>query len=321
MNKFSRPIGLTLGYVIDAQFADPKNYHPVAGFGTIARHLEKRIWANNKFSGMQFSAALVSGSALVGGLLGSFGKRSATTDIFITALSTWAVLGSQSLHNEAAKISNQLRDDQLIAARHQLTHLVSRKTDELTETEIARATIESLAENTSDAVIAPLFWGALLGPLGLFSYRAINTLDAMVGYRNPRYAKFGWASAKFDDWANFFPARLTALSIVACANTGRRKTAWHIWRRDGHTHPSPNGGPIEAATAGALNLMLGGINNYDNIIEYRHTLGDGTTPLGADIISAQKLLTRVNILGLIATAALAIASQSIAQRLTLRCTE
>jgi adenosylcobinamide-phosphate synthase len=156
---------------------------------------------------------------------------------------------------------------------------------------LVRATVESVAENTSDAAVAPLFWGAVAGLPGLIGYRAVNTLDAMVGYRSPRYARFGWAAARLDDVVNWVPARATAVLTVLVAPLagGSPAGAWHAWRRDGAAHPSPNAGRCEAALAGALGLRLGGRNVYGARIEERPTLGDGEPPVRGDIRRAVRL--------------------------------
>jgi adenosylcobinamide-phosphate synthase len=151
--------------------------------------------------------------------------------------------------------------------------------------------VESVAENTADAAVAPLFWGAVAGLPGLLAYRAVNTLDAMVGHRSPRYARFGWAAARLDDIANWVPARVTAALTVACAPVvgGSAAGAWRAWQRDGAAHPSPNAGRCEAAVAGALGLRLGGRNVYGTRVEDRPSLGDGRRPVTGDIRRAVRL--------------------------------
>jgi adenosylcobinamide-phosphate synthase len=201
----------------------------------------------------------------------------------------------------------------LPAARQQLTHLVGRDTHGLDEAGVARAAIESVAENTSDAVVAPLLAGALAGVPGLAAYRAANTLDAMVGHRSDRYVNFGWAAARLDDLLNWLPARLGAALVVGLAPTvgGDPAEARRIWRRDAKSHPSPNAGQIEAAFAGALDVRLGGVNQYDGRDEDRHTLGDGRPATRGDIEAANHLSTMVG-------AASAVAAVTLADRLTRR---
>lgn len=195
----------------------------------------------------------------------------------------------------------------LAAARRRLPHLAGRNPERLDETELARATVESIAENTSDAVVAPLVWGAAAGVPGLLAYRAINTLDAMVGHRSPRYERFGWASARLDDAANLLPARLTAALTVLAAPIagGSPRRALAVLRRDGHRHPSPNAGRCEAAFAGALGVRLGGANDYGGRVEHRPHLGDGDGPRVPDISRSVRLARAV---GLSAVALTAIAA-------------
>jgi adenosylcobinamide-phosphate synthase len=191
------------------------------------------------------------------------------------------------------------------AARALLPTLAGRDPSALDAGELARATVESVAENTSDAAVAPLVWGALAGLPGLLGYRAVNTLDAMVGYRSPRYARFGWAAARADDVANWLPARLTAALTVAVAPLagGSPRGALRVWWRDGAAHPSPNAGRCEAAAAGALGLRLGGRNVYGSRVEDRPVLGDGRAPASRDVARAVRLSRAV----WLAAAALAVA--------------
>jgi adenosylcobinamide-phosphate synthase len=184
-----------------------------------------------------------------------------------------------------------LEAEDLEGARARLSHLCGRDPSQLDVAGLARATVESVAENTSDAVVGPLMWGAVAGVPGLLAYRAVNTLDAMVGHRSPRYARFGWAAARLDDFANLAPARLTASLAVLLAPLvgGRPSAAVRAWRRDGHKHPSPNAGPVEAAFAGALGRTLGGRLAYSGRVEQRPLLGDGPAPTVDDIVRAARL--------------------------------
>jgi adenosylcobinamide-phosphate synthase len=190
---------------------------------------------------------------------------------------------------------SSLADGDLGAARAALPALAGRDPSALDPAGLARATVESVAENTSDAAVAPLFWGAVAGVPGLLGYRAVNTLDAMVGHRSPRYTRFGWAAARLDDAANWVPARLTAALTVACAPLvgGSASGALRTWWRDGAAHPSPNAGRCEAAMAGALGLRLGGRNVYGTRTEDRPLLGDGRPPVPADVRRAVRLSTAV----------------------------
>jgi len=225
----------------------------------------------------------------------------------LTAVATWTVLGAAGLAAEASGISRALESGDLGAARERLPALCGRDPDQLDPPGMARATVESVAENTSDAVVAPLFWGAVGGVPGLLAYRAVNTLDAMVGHRSPRYERFGWAAARLDDAVNWVPARLTALLTVALAPAvgGSSLRTLRILRRDGAAHPSPNAGRCEAAFAGALGVRLGGTNVYRGQPEPRGLLGDGPAPTALDIGRAVTLSRLVTIAAALASAAAA----------------
>lgn len=295
----ARALGLALGYAADQLFGDPRRWHPVSGFGKLARAAEHRLYADHRPAGVVFTTLLVGSAATLGYAADRATRRHPTLSVAVTALATWTVLGGRSLGHEARTINAQLRGGDLTAARRQVTHLVGRDPSQLDEKGIARATIESVAENTSDAVVAPLWWGAVLGPAGLLGYRAANTLDARVGHRTPRLERFGWASARFDDLLNLAPARLTALLTVALGDDHRG--ALRAWRRDARKHPSPNAGPVEASFAGALGIRLGGTNVYHGVVEDRGTLGDGPAPHPADIGRTARLASAVG-LGALATA-------------------
>ena len=199
--------------------------------------------------------ALVGGTAGAGALAERATRRRPVAHVVVTAAATWAVLGGTSLDREAERVARHLAGGLLPEAREQLTHLVGRDTTTLDEAGIARATIESVAENTSDAVVAPLLLGSVAGLPGLLGYRAANTLDAMVGHRNFRYERFGWAAARLDDVLNLAGARLTALLAAGLGDDPA--AAIRTWRRDAAGHPSPNAGPVEASFAGALGVRLG----------------------------------------------------------------
>jgi adenosylcobinamide-phosphate synthase len=287
---------LLLGAGLDVLIADPRCAHPVAAFGRAATAVESRIWADARGRGVVFALGCV-GSAATAGLLVEKVSRWTPLRVAVVALSTWAVLGGTTLSREAVTMSRLLDDNDLLAAREHLAHLCGRDTSTLDTAELTRATVESVAENTSDAVVAPLFWGAVAGTPGLLAYRAVNTLDAMVGHRNPRYERFGWAAAKLDDLANVIPARLTGILAAGLAPLvgGSPVAALRAMRRDGRNHPSPNAGQCEAAFAGALGVRLGGTNVYGETVERRGPLGDGRRPGPADIARAVRLSRAVGI--------------------------
>jgi adenosylcobinamide-phosphate synthase len=283
--------GLALGVVADLLLADPRRGHPVAGFGSAAAALERRLWRDARAAGAAYAAVCV-GTATA---LGTAGARLTAgrplARAALTGAVTWAVLGGTSLGRAAGTMEQHLAAGDLAAARAHLSSLAGRDPSTLGEAELVRATVESVAENTSDAAVAPLFWGAVAGLPGLLAYRAANTLDAMVGYRSPRYARFGWAAARLDDVLNWVPARMTAALTVLTAPLagGSPAGAWRAWQRDGAAHPSPNAGRCEAALAGALGLRLGGRNVYGTRVEERPTLGAGQPPVRGDISRAVRL--------------------------------
>jgi adenosylcobinamide-phosphate synthase len=263
----------------------------VAGFGTAAAALERRVWRDSRSSGAGYALALAGVAVALGTALDRGTRRYPVARTLVTAAATWTVLGGTSLGRAAGTMQRALASGNLAAARAALPALAGRDPSTLDEPELARATVESVAENTADAAVAPLVWGAVAGLPGLLGYRAVNTLDAMVGHRSPRYARFGWAAARLDDVANWVPARVTAALTVACAPLagGSAGGALRIWRRDGAAHPSPNAGRCEAAMAGALGLRLGGRNVYGSRVEDRPTLGDGRRPVADDIRRAVRL--------------------------------
>jgi adenosylcobinamide-phosphate synthase len=208
------------------------------------------------------------------------------------AAAIWAALGGRSLAREALAVAALLEGGEVGAARRRVRALVGRDPRALDEAELARAVVESVAENAVDAVIAPLFWAALGGAPAVLAYRAINTLDAMVGHKDERYREFGWAAARLDDLATWPAARLGALLTVAAAPAvgGSPRATARVLRRDGARHPSPNAGRAEAAAAGALGVRLGGVNRYGERLEHRPELGDGRLPEVVDIGRAVVLL-------------------------------
>jgi adenosylcobinamide-phosphate synthase len=299
-------VGLLAGTALDAALPDPRRGHPVAAFGTAAAALERRLYGDSRARGTVFTALCVGATVAAAHAVE---RRSGRARPLAVAAGTWAVLGSRSLRAEAAAVSDLLSRDDLEAARRRVTHLVGRDPAQLDVDGIARATVESVAENTCDAVVAPLLWGAFAGLPGLLGYRAVNTLDAMVGHRSPRYARFGWAAARLDDAANFAAARVTAGLVALTAPVARAdgRAALRIAVRDGRRHPSPNSGLSEAAYAGALGLRLGGRNVYGGRLDDRPMMGDGKPPCLADIPRAARLCAAV-------TGAAAVIAALIARR-------
>jgi len=294
-------VGLAVGYLADRVVGDPGRGHPVAGFGAAAVWLEARCYADRRAAGLVHTGALVGAGVALGVVVERLISNRSLSTVVTTAAATWAVLGGRSLSREAATVAGQLADGRLVAARDQVRHLVGRDTAELSTEEVARATVESVAENASDAIVAPLLWGAVAGLPGLIGYRAVNTLDAMIGHRTPRYLEFGWAAARLDDLANWVPARLAALAAAAWAPLigGTAGKAIDVVRRDADRHPSPNAGVVEAAFAGALDVQLGGRNAYHGTVEDRGVLGNGRLVTVADIDRADRLAAAVSLTALV----------------------
>jgi adenosylcobinamide-phosphate synthase len=313
--------GLLLGAALDAVFADPRRGHPVAAFGAAASRAEAALWADSRGRGMTMVAvclAPVTAAGLAGQLgpvrlasgrwaNGPLARGRPAASVAVTALATWAVLGGTSLAREAQAIGRLLDDGDLAAARRRLPALCGRDPDQLDAAGVARAVVESVAENTSDAVVAPLLWGAVLGLPGLLGYRAVNTLDAMIGHHSPRYERFGWAAARLDDAANLIPARVTGLLAAGLAPAigGSPRHALRMLRRDGGKHPSPNAGRCEAAFAGSLSVQLGGQNVYHGRPSARGLLGDGGPPDAAGIARAVRLSRLVSAAAVLLAAVIA----------------
>lgn len=304
--------GLIVGTIADAIAGDPARGHPVALFGRAMAALERRIYADRTAPGIAYAAGgilLGAGPPLVAARITHTTPAARTA---ITAATAWTAIASRSLCAAAHQIGTALNAGDLEQARDALPCLCGRDPQGLDYAGITRAVIESVAENTSDAVVAPLLWGALAGPAGLSGYRAVNTLDAMVGHRSPRYERFGRASARLDDVANWIPARLTALLAAACspAVRGRPGPTWRTARDYGPWHPSPNAGWCEAAFAGALGVRLGGVLSYSGRTEHRPEIGTGRPPQAADITRAIRLSRAVTASATALAAAVAAAGSA-----------
>ncbi|MHB8694193.1 MAG: cobalamin biosynthesis protein [Solirubrobacteraceae bacterium] len=299
-----------MGYVADLAAGDPRRWHPVAGFGAAAASVESVAYAPSRLRGAIVVGALVSGASLAAAALARAAPGPALAAV------TWAALGGRSLRHEALAIAAALEGGDLDGARLRLPALCGRDPAELSAAELSRAVVESLAENTSDAVVGALLWGALAGPAGVAGYRAANTLDAMFGHRSERYASFGWAAAKLDDVINWPAARCSAAITCAAAPLvgGSPARTLSIVLRDGAAHPSPNAGRAEAAFAGALDVRLGGPLVYAGRDELRPQLGDGPAPEPADIRRAARLSLAVGAIAALAAAVVRGAIEATAVR-------
>ncbi len=280
------------GYAADVLFGDPRRWHPVAGFGNVALAVERVTYKPTRLRGALYAGALVTAAAAAGELLARGAARAGAGRGIALAAITWAALGGRSLTGEARRLATCVELDDLAAARAALPSLCGRDPAGLDAPQLCRAAVESVAENTGDAVVGALVWGAIAGPAGVAAYRASNTLDAMVGHRSERYESFGWAAARLDDVMSWPGARAAAGLTALCAPVvgGSPHMSWRTARTDGAAHPSPNAGAIEAAFAGALGVRLGGLLTYGGIAELRPVLGAaGRDPDSADIHRAARL--------------------------------
>lgn len=299
--------GLALGALADRVLGDPVGWHPVAVFGRLALAVERVTYRPARWAGLGHVVLLVGGAATAVRCAESVMPR-----LLVTMAVAWAALGGRSLEREAVALARLVDAGDLDGARVRLPALVGRDPVGLCAGELCRAAVESVAENTSDAVVAPLLWGAVAGPAGIAGHRAANTLDAMVGHRSPRYERFGWAAAGLDDLLGWPAARLGALLAAALAPLvgGDARTAWRTLRRDGAAHPSPNAGRLEATFAGALGVRLGGTNRYPSHIEHRPFLGGGPAPTPADVHRAARLSRAVGAVSAALAAVAATATSS-----------
>lgn len=273
------------GVGLDAWLGEPRRWHPLVGFGHLAQRIEQRLnsggrgWRSHGVSG--WCLAVLPPVLLV--WLLSLSSLGWLVDILVL----YFALGLKSLAQHALPVAQALRLGNLGEARRRVGYLVSRRTSELDACGVARAGTESVLENGADAVFASLFWFAVLGAPGVLLHRLSNTLDAMWGYRNERFERFGWAAARIDDVLNYLPARLVALTY---ALLGRTATALRCWRRQAPQWDSPNAGPVMAAGAGALQVQLGGAAIYHGVEELRPQLGEGAPAQARDIERALNLV-------------------------------
>lgn len=274
------------GVALDAALGEPKRWHPLVGFGKLANRLEQRFnpsgggWRSH---GVSAWCLAVLPFTLLTVLL----VQLPWIGWLVQIIALYAALGLRSLDQHAQPVAQALRLGDLPVARQRVGYMVSRRTEELDAAGVARASTESVLENGSDAVFAALFWFLVAGAPGVVLYRLSNTLDAMWGYRNQRFERFGWAAAKIDDGLNYLPARLVALTY---ALLGRTALAIRCWQRQAPQWDSPNAGPVMAAGAGALGVSLGGAAVYHGELHQRPELGEGPPPRARDIERAMNLV-------------------------------
>lgn len=270
--------------LLDVIFKEPQRFHPLVGFGLIVNKMESALYRDSRLRGLITLCVLLAPFLTIGLYL-----QQLTIAPVITAALLYIAMGRSSLALHAMDVSNALSSNNIIEARRRVGYIVSRDTDSIDEQGVVNATIETVLENGNDAVFAAIFWAVLAGPSGVIIYRLSNTLDAMWGYKNTRYKRFGWAAARLDDIMNFIPARLTAL---AYALAGRFLPAIQCWREQGPNWKSPNAGPVMAAGAASLGVILGGAAVYHGKTQYRPTLGAGRIAKPNDIHRSLKLIDR-----------------------------
>ena len=274
-------LGLTtlVALLLDALFGEPRRGHPLVLFGRWAERLERRFnpggrgWRSHGVSA--WLLAVLPPTAVVWLLADLPGLG-----WMVSVLALYAAVGLRSLNEHAEPVAQALEQGDLARARERVGYMVSRDTRELDDSAVARAATESVLENGSDAVFAALFWFAVAGAPGVVLYRLANTLDAMWGYRNARFERFGWAAARIDDLLNYIPARLVALTYAVL---GKTALALQCWRQQAPLWDSPNAGPVMAAGAGALGVQLGGPAIYHGELHERPRLGEGEPACAADI--------------------------------------
>jgi adenosylcobinamide-phosphate synthase len=309
-----RAAGIAVGYLADLALGDPRRGHPVAWFGACAAELERVSYSDNRSAGVLHTGVLL-GALTAAGVAGERAarRRGPAWVAALTAVTTFFALGGTSLTRTGARMADLLARDDVDAARRLLPSLCGRDPAALDIDGLVRASIESVAENTSDAQVAPLLWAAVGGVPALLVYRGANTLDAMIGHHSPRYERFGWAAARLDDALNFVAARLAGALVTICAFvvSGSPADAVMAWRRDAARHPSPNAGVVEASFAGALGVRLGGPTQYAHQLEIRPTLGEGPPPRVDDLRRAVRLSRAVQcVSAVVATTAVSVACRS-----------
>ena len=300
-------LSVFVGFALDCLLGDPLGRaHPVVLMGKLISFLENQLRPRfpktpqgERTAGTIMALTVPLVSAGVGLLLLLAWRIHPWVYLILSSFLCWQCFAARCLMTEAKKVVPCLEQQGLGAGRRQVSMLVGRDTENLTEEQVVKAAVETVAENTSDGVVAPLFWMALFGAVGGLFYKAVNTMDSMVGYKNDRYLHFGRFAAKFDDVVNFIPARLSALAMIASAFLLRLdgQNAWRIWRRDRRNHASPNSAQPESACAGALRVQLGGSASYFGKLYEKPTIGDPIRPIErGDVDRACQLLYGTSVL-------------------------
>ncbi|MDN3513942.1 MAG: adenosylcobinamide-phosphate synthase CbiB [Candidatus Brocadia sp.] len=279
-------IQVAIAFIVDIAIGDPQwPYHPVRLIGRAIESTEftlRRLPVPERLSGILLTTLIVLGTYLsISAVMLVAGQWCFLCGVIIGAAIAYFTISTKSLADEAKKVMTLLKENDLISARRALSQIVGRDTDRLNAEQIIRACVETVAEGIVDGVVSPLFYFFVGGPAAAMAYKAVNTLDSMVGYKNERYIRLGWASARLDDMANYIPARICAVLIPAASflcGYGFTRSL-RIAFRDGRKHESPNSGIPEAAIAGALGVQLGGESIYQGEVVEKPFIGDARNQL------------------------------------------
>jgi adenosylcobinamide-phosphate synthase len=290
-------ISLIIAVLLDLYFGEPKKWHPLVAFGKFSTWVEKKYLMESSPSHLQRIIGVMILIIILFLFLFPlyFLQKIALFNWLISPIILYFCIAANSLKQHNLDVFKALEHQDLKLARKKVAKIVSRDCQKMDEIAVRKASIESVLENGADAIFAPIFWFLVAGPAGVVLYRISNTLDAMWGYKTPRYLYFGWAAARLDDILNFIPARLTALSYILLGN---KRLGWHCWRTQARLLNSPNAGVVMTAGAGSLNVQLGGTAMYHGFLNKKPIFGGNSLPENDDLIRANQLIDRTLILWL-----------------------
>lgn len=296
-----RMIVLLLAWVLDIVFGDPHGlWHPVCGIGRLISYLDQRSKKRTFWSGVRLAMLVIATSVAIPlGILILAYSLHVALGVMVESIMCYQLLAMHSLYYESKKVYKKLFKGDLEGARQAVSMIVGRDTDSLDDIGITKAAVETVAENTSDGVVAPMLFMFLFGAVGGFFYKSINTMDSMIGYKNDKYRHLGTAAARLDDVVNYIPARVSAMFMIAASWFCRydAKNAWKIYKRDRKNHDSPNSAHTEAVCAGALRVQLAGDAYYFGKKKEKPTIGDDLRPVEyKDIMRANNLMVVTSLL-------------------------
>ncbi|WP_242910591.1 cobalamin biosynthesis protein [Actinomadura terrae] len=307
---WQRAAGIGLGILADKIFADPRRFHPVAGFGEVSRVVESRLYRDDRGAGAGYLLAMTVPLGAGAYLIQRLVRRHPLLEVLATGAATWTVLCGEGARRAAAGIAEPLAAGDTAAARKAFPQMFFVSADPLTDAELPRVVIFAVSECLCDAEVAPLFWGVTAGIPGLLLYRAINVLDNRIGFRSEKYLRFGWASARLDDLVNYVPARLGAAMAVACSplTGGSAGAALRIWRRDAGIDSSPNSGQLFATFAGSLGIRLAKPEQGNKPGTLIVAFGEGAEPEGREALTSVRISRAVSALATAAALGIALCS-------------